>query len=175
MEITEEQRKRSEANRLAALAKLNRAAEATKQDVWKLFKCQKVSPERDAASPPPKMENPQAVRFRVVLEICAPDAFSITPQPVKDSPFPGRDECLQMIDQPISVLDLVELPSSSSSSHVSVKGGKNVPFLVFVCFFLLLLLSLLSSFVAFVWICSEDYNGLCSCNGEEGIPNLGQG
>lgn len=97
MEITEEQRKRSEANRLAALAKLHRAADAAKQDVWKLFKCQKVSPKRDAAPPPPKMENPQAVRFRLVLEICAPDAFSITPQPVKDSPFPGRDECLQMI------------------------------------------------------------------------------
>lgn len=97
MDITEEQRKRSEANRIAALAKLNRAAVATKQDAWKLFKCRKISPELDA-TPLPKPDNPPAVRFRAVLEICAPDEFSITPQQEKDFPFPGRVVCLQMID-----------------------------------------------------------------------------
>lgn len=102
MEITEEQRKRAEANRLAALAKLKRAAiassEATNEDVWKLFKCQKLLSPKCPVAAVPKSENPPPDRFRVVLEICAPDAFSITTERVEDSQFPGQLECLQKIN-----------------------------------------------------------------------------
>ncbi|KAJ0973802.1 hypothetical protein J5N97_015767 [Dioscorea zingiberensis] len=94
MEITEEQRQRAEANRLAALEKRRRAEEegVVNHDVWRLFKCRKIpSPQH----PPPAPSSP----FRVVLEICSADEFSVTPEPLQGSPFPGDARCFRIIEE----------------------------------------------------------------------------
>ncbi|RVW83349.1 DNA annealing helicase and endonuclease ZRANB3 [Vitis vinifera] len=111
MEITEEQRKRAEANRLAALEKRKAALESAKQsDPWKLFKCRKVSRESTSAATaihPPKPQNASndaflkphlTEKFRVRLEICSPDSFSITPKAVHGFAYPGEAECLQRLN-----------------------------------------------------------------------------
>ncbi|KAK3021011.1 hypothetical protein RJ639_045142 [Escallonia herrerae] len=96
MEITEQQRERAEANRLAAQAKrkalADLAAAGARPDPWKLFKCRKVSAEQCPSStfPPPKqpssadlaMEPNNAPaqlpeKFLARLEICSPDSFSL--------------------------------------------------------------------------------------------------
>ncbi|KAF6171728.1 hypothetical protein GIB67_007249 [Kingdonia uniflora] len=103
MEITEEQRKRSEANRIAALAK-RKATEAIKGDAWKLFKCRKVSSEPDPLQKLAKPSNSLPERFRVRLEICSPDSFCVTPEPLPglDSLYPGEKECLKKLSSWLS-------------------------------------------------------------------------
>ncbi|KAF3323361.1 DNA annealing helicase and endonuclease ZRANB3 [Carex littledalei] len=100
MEITEEQRRRAEANRLAALERRKRAAESSQQpDAWRLFKCPKIAPAPPPAQkPPPPPPPPPLPGFRVVLEICSPDEFSVSPEPLDESPFPGETECLRTIE-----------------------------------------------------------------------------
>ncbi|XP_020593583.1 DNA annealing helicase and endonuclease ZRANB3 isoform X2 [Phalaenopsis equestris] len=117
MEITEEQRRRLEENRLAALEKRKRAEERSAEDPWRLFRCRKVpSP---TLSPPsscdgPEPENKTSVslrrpappklpeRFRVVLEICSHDEFSVLPQPLPGFAFPGYVECFRIMEAAIS-------------------------------------------------------------------------
>ncbi|XP_019200029.1 PREDICTED: DNA annealing helicase and endonuclease ZRANB3 isoform X3 [Ipomoea nil] len=113
MEITEEQRKRAEANRLAALAKRK-----ANQEAWKLLKCQKPSSESSPATATatavlpktnpasasdllrkPESSAPPLERFRVMLEICSPDSFSVTPQPVQGFPYPGEEVCFQKLNE----------------------------------------------------------------------------
>ncbi|XP_072981422.1 uncharacterized protein [Typha angustifolia] len=108
MEITEEQRRRAEANRLAALEKRKRAAEASNDNPWRLFKCQKIpviTPPVSGAPQPVPAKNQEMpplplspLRFRIVLEICSPDEFSISPEPSEDSLFPGENECFRIIE-----------------------------------------------------------------------------
>ena len=132
MEVTEEQRKRAESNRLAALAKRKALLESSShhhhyqqppQNPWKFFKCRKLSPElasntttkTDAAEfskprpehtvlsnpvPPPPPRPPD--KFRVRLEICSPDSFSATPEPLRDFAYPGDDQCLQRLTDCLS-------------------------------------------------------------------------
>ncbi|KAL6511701.1 hypothetical protein OROGR_021298 [Orobanche gracilis] len=118
-QITEEQRKRSELNRLAALAKrLDRGG--SDHDPWKLFKCRKVLPEPNSTSTftgpfkyPPRPDLSGQItkvpvqlpdRFRVRLEICSPDSFSITPVAIEDFPFPGEAKCLEIIEECLSAI-----------------------------------------------------------------------
>ncbi|KAK4750446.1 hypothetical protein SAY87_003928 [Trapa incisa] len=114
-DITEEQRLRAEANRLAALAK-RRAATGDvpgpprPQDPWRLFKCRKISANRvdktspgtgltvQARCPSGSLESWLTERFRIRLEVCSPDSFSATPEPVKGFQFPGEEECLHRLD-----------------------------------------------------------------------------
>ncbi|KAK4781882.1 hypothetical protein SAY86_015984 [Trapa natans] len=114
-DITEEQRLRAEANRLAALAK-RRAATGDvpgpprPQDPWRLFKCRKISANRvdktspgtgltvQARCPSGSLESRLTERFRIRLEVCSPDSFSATPEPVKGFQFPGEEECLHRLD-----------------------------------------------------------------------------
>ncbi|KAL5987287.1 hypothetical protein ACLOJK_038449 [Asimina triloba] len=130
MEITEEQRKRAEKNRLAALAKLSRASANTNQEVWRLFKCRKIlDPPREAPAAAPAMAVPLKPEiipcdvFRVVLEICAPDAFSITPESVANFPYPGDVECLRNIDGCLSSAG-VSASTESQSGRSSVYALK---------------------------------------------------
>ncbi|KAF8399556.1 hypothetical protein HHK36_015423 [Tetracentron sinense] len=124
MEITEEQRKRAEANRLAALEK-RKAAEAMKEDGWKLFKCRKVSPEPDAFPKPetlladalPEPEKALPEMFIVRLEICCPDSFSVTPEAMRGFTYPGETECLQKLNDCLSLV----MPSHYTQNH---SGGK---------------------------------------------------
>lgn len=120
MEITEEQRKRAEANRLAALAKRKALLESSSQqnqnDPWKLFKCRKLCRELAPATPdlsipgqPPRLAqvDPNSnthlpERFRVKLEICSPDSFSVTQLAVQGFAYPGERECLQRLSDCLS-------------------------------------------------------------------------
>ncbi|KAK1292734.1 CHD3-type chromatin-remodeling factor PICKLE [Acorus calamus] len=114
MEVTEEQIRRAEANRLAALEKRKRAAASAAAEAgltvdagaWRLFKCRKL-PNPNAESeaprkPPPLPPSLPPERFCVFLEICAADEFSITPNPAPDSPFPGKVQCLRKIEECLS-------------------------------------------------------------------------
>ncbi|KAL6511707.1 hypothetical protein OROGR_021304 [Orobanche gracilis] len=118
-QITEEQRKRSELNRLAALEK-RRDRDGSDHDPWKLFKCRKVLPEPNSASTftgpfkyPSRPDLSGQItkvpvqlpdRFRVRLEICSPDSFSITPVAIEDFPFPGETKCLEIIEECLSAI-----------------------------------------------------------------------
>ncbi|XP_031249929.1 SWI/SNF-related matrix-associated actin-dependent regulator of chromatin subfamily A-like protein 1 [Pistacia vera] len=139
MEMTEEQRQRAEANRLAALAKRKALAESTanqqqqqyNQEAWRLFKCRKLSVERFATKnatthflkpcqrvsigPDSKTHLPE--KFRVRLEICSPDSFSVTPEAVQGFSYPGGEECLRRLDHCLSDV----MPSHYTQSS---GGGK---------------------------------------------------
>ncbi|XP_078430279.1 SNF2 domain-containing protein / helicase domain-containing protein / HNH endonuclease domain-containing protein isoform X2 [Wolffia australiana] len=100
MEITEEQRKRAEANRLAALDKRRRLeGMARGQGEWTLSKCQGLpvplhsgcSTISSAQGNKPPLSN----RFAVSMEICSPEEFSVTPKPLTGFPFPGEAECVR--------------------------------------------------------------------------------
>ncbi|KAJ4841441.1 hypothetical protein Tsubulata_009085 [Turnera subulata] len=134
MPVTEEQRQRAEANRLAALEKrkaytssitTNHQQEQQEQDQnpWRLFKCRKLSPEQTHPSKPPPFRQvvPEsdtllAGKFRARLEICAPDKFSITPEAMKGFAYHGEDECLRMLE--------VCLSEVMSSRYTQVHGGR---------------------------------------------------
>ncbi|GMQ10844.1 hypothetical protein CsSME_00053692 [Camellia sinensis var. sinensis] len=129
MEMTDEQRQRTEANRLAALAKRKALSEAnTNQHPWKLFKCRKVSTFPDSTSTTfPRTKHPDLFpkpqqpithlpqKFRVRLEICSPDSFSATPVAVEGFPYPGEVACLEKLSDCLSNVVL--------SHHTQVHGG----------------------------------------------------
>ncbi|CAA6657426.1 unnamed protein product [Spirodela intermedia] len=94
MEITEEQRRRAEANRLAALDKRRRfEGAALSYGEWKLTKCQALSnPVLDASDTPP-LDQPANV------PPAKRDRFSV---PVSGFPFPGEAECLKSIGTGLS-------------------------------------------------------------------------
>ncbi|XP_059444296.1 LOW QUALITY PROTEIN: uncharacterized protein LOC132176179 [Corylus avellana] len=122
MEITEEQRKRAEANRLAALAKRKVLLESSSeqqqqkrlpQDPWELFKCRKLSGEKR----PPADPVPMPEKFRVRLEICSPDSFFAAPEAVQGFMCPGDEECLRRLSDCLSAV----MPSHYTQNH---GGGK---------------------------------------------------
>ncbi|XP_010258160.1 PREDICTED: DNA annealing helicase and endonuclease ZRANB3 isoform X2 [Nelumbo nucifera] len=125
MEISEEQRKRAEANRLSALAK-RQAASALREDPWKLFKCRKVLQESRPLQVPDnplsdvlqKPNTPPPIRFRVRLEICSPDSFSVTPEPLPGFPYPGETICLEKLNECLSFV----VPSHYTQN---TSGGKD--------------------------------------------------
>ncbi|KAL1531695.1 DNA helicase [Salvia divinorum] len=101
-QITEEQRRRAEANRAAALAKRKAILSLAEQPShgWNLSKCRKLSPETNihVAKPPPASESagpPEKLHVRV--EICSPDSFSVSPVAVKGLAFPGEDACFEKL------------------------------------------------------------------------------
>lgn len=106
-EITEEQRNRAEANRLAALAKRKDRISEPNNNSWKLFKCRKLSgnvyfhkPQTPApVNPPPKpcAPSPPPQRFKARLEICSPDSFCVTPVPLQGFIYPGEKNCLEKL------------------------------------------------------------------------------
>ncbi|KAI9384481.1 hypothetical protein POPTR_012G067000v4 [Populus trichocarpa] len=120
MQITEEQRQRSEANRLAALEKrkayiINQQQQQQPpppQNPWRLFKCRKLSPKpsssKTTTNPPlfnrvnPDLDTHLPQTFRVRLEICSPDSFSITPEAMKGFPYPGEEKCLNTLKSRLS-------------------------------------------------------------------------
>ncbi|GAY55982.1 hypothetical protein CUMW_168260 [Citrus unshiu] len=126
MEITEEQRQRAEANRLAALAKrkalLQSATTASnRQDAWRLSKCRKFSTE-PAHFPKSALADPNSTtqlpeNFRVRLEICSPDSFSVTPLAIEGFVYPGEEECLRRLGQWLSDV----MPSHYTQNN---SGGK---------------------------------------------------
>lgn len=97
MELTEEQRKQIEANRLAAIAKRKAFLESNphqqqqqqqQRNPWNLFKCQKIS------QPKPQPD----FKFLARLEICSHDSFTITPLPIPYFAFPSFDVCFGILN-----------------------------------------------------------------------------
>ncbi|KAL6175451.1 hypothetical protein ACLB2K_052092 [Fragaria x ananassa] len=136
MEITEEQRKRAEANRLAALAKRKALAESSsasalhqQPDPWSLFKCRKLSPDlnpssiRCAGEPRSEISRVNPVvenqMFRVRLEICSPDSFSATPVGIQGFAFPGQEECSRRLSDCLANV----MPSHYTQNHGGGKAG----------------------------------------------------
>lgn len=128
MQITEEQRQRSEANRLAALEKrkayiINQ--QQPPQNPWRLFKCRKLSPKpsssKNTTNPPlfnrvnPDLDTHLPQTFRVRLEICSPDSFSITPEAMKGFPYPGEEKCLNTLKSRLS--------NAMESRYTQINGG----------------------------------------------------
>ncbi|KAG0476596.1 hypothetical protein HPP92_013437 [Vanilla planifolia] len=111
MEITEEQRRRAEANRLAALEKRKRTEERLRDGPWRFFRCRKIPsstssssssalvPKKKPSLLPRMPEPPEPLkRFLVVLEICSPDEFAVLPEPLPGFIFPSVVECLRIIE-----------------------------------------------------------------------------
>ncbi|KAJ7978477.1 DNA annealing helicase and endonuclease ZRANB3 [Quillaja saponaria] len=135
MEITEEQRKRAEGNRLAALAKRKALLESTtqqqqqqQQEPWKLFKCRKFSQELNPSiihcdkkhqitSVEPVSTTHLSDKFQVRLEICSPDSFQATPTVLRGFPYPGEEDCLRRLRDCLSDV----MPSHYTQDH---GGGK---------------------------------------------------
>ncbi|XP_028753666.1 DNA annealing helicase and endonuclease ZRANB3 isoform X2 [Neltuma alba] len=128
MVLTEEQRKQAEANRLAAIERRKAVLEARgEKDPWQLFKCRKISSESIAKPPPigqlprqphsvpvePVSAGPLPRKFLVRLEICSPDSFSATPLPLRSSPYPGEEWCLQRLSDHLSHV----MPSHYTQNH----------------------------------------------------------
>jgi len=96
MELTEEQRKQIEANRLAAIAKRKAFLESSsssqqqQRNPWQLFKCQKISQ--------PKPQPQPGFKFLARLEICSHDSFTITPLPIPYFAFPSFDVCFGILN-----------------------------------------------------------------------------
>lgn len=118
-EITEEQRKRAEANRLAALSKRKAidsgSSNGFQSASWKFFKCRKLSSGSvksvvpnpsvkcvDASNSKPEMPPPVTELFRVRLEISSPDSFSVAPMPIPGVPYPGDETCLEKLSDLLS-------------------------------------------------------------------------
>lgn len=106
MPITEEQRQRAEANRLAALAKrkaftesiTNRPQQQDQNNPWRLFKCRKLTPELTSTTIFPNSNAHLEQKFLVRLEICSPDSFSVTPEALQGFAYPGEEECLRRLN-----------------------------------------------------------------------------
>ncbi|XP_042035653.1 DNA annealing helicase and endonuclease ZRANB3 isoform X2 [Salvia splendens] len=101
-QVTEEQRRRAEANRAAALAKRKAILSLAEQPShgWDLSKCRKLSPETSihVAKPPLASKSiapPEILHVRV--EICAPDSFSVSPVAVEGLAFPGEDAAFEKL------------------------------------------------------------------------------
>lgn len=112
-ELTEEQKQRIETNRLRALAKRKTlltqhhhrpsSNPQNPNDCWRLFKSRKVFNPSTNFPNCPKFESPApSQRFRVRLEACSPDSFSITPYLLQGFPFPGQHQCFRILEDCLS-------------------------------------------------------------------------
>ncbi|EOY21978.1 SNF2 domain-containing protein / helicase domain-containing protein / HNH endonuclease domain-containing protein, putative isoform 1 [Theobroma cacao] len=132
MELTEEQRKQAEANRLAAIAKRKALIESSTSIVnihyrqnhdhyWRLTKCPKLANDNAHIPKRPQDSNLAPVsntklckKFQVRLEICSPDSFSVTPGTVQGCPYQGVEECLRR---------LRDILSDVTPSHYTQNSG----------------------------------------------------
>uniref|UniRef100_A0A0E0EE17 SNF2 N-terminal domain-containing protein n=1 Tax=Oryza meridionalis TaxID=40149 RepID=A0A0E0EE17_9ORYZ len=133
MGITDEQRRRIEANRLAALERRKRFAEAAAADAsvgWRLAKCSRFAPPpqptlpppppRTLPPPPPPPQPQPPVGFKVVLEVCGPEDFSVAVGPAEGFAYPGEAECLRAVQDCISSAAPFSTTQSQSGHLFSV-------------------------------------------------------
>ncbi|XP_062187807.1 uncharacterized protein LOC133891109 isoform X2 [Phragmites australis] len=131
MEITGEQRRRAEANRLVALEKRKRFAEAavaggstafpisgtTASADWRLAKCPRIAPPQPPTPAPPTPPQ-RPVGFQVVLEVCSPDEFSVAVGPAEGTDYPGEAECLSAVQDCIAAASVVQYSATQSQSQI---------------------------------------------------------
>ncbi|KAG8079874.1 hypothetical protein GUJ93_ZPchr0007g4194 [Zizania palustris] len=132
MEITEEQRRRIEANRLAALEKRKRVLEAAAaggcvggggivaSEEWRLAKCPRFAPPPPTLPPPPPPPPLPPVRFKVVLEVCSPEEFSVVVGPIEGAAYPGEAECLRAVHDCVASAVPFSTTQSQSGNLFSV-------------------------------------------------------
>ncbi|ERM99888.1 DNA annealing helicase and endonuclease ZRANB3 isoform X1 [Amborella trichopoda] len=120
MELTDEQRKRAEANRLAALAKKR---QRENPNSWQLFKCRKVSRSSSESEKAAENENKITEKacegFRVNIEICSSDGFSMAIERVPGFFYYRETEFQQRVEPCLS--SVVPL------RYVEVGGRGKVP------------------------------------------------
>ncbi|XVE56866.1 hypothetical protein DITRI_Ditri04bG0044700 [Diplodiscus trichospermus] len=120
MELTEEQRKQAEANRLAAIAKrkaliesssatANIPSQQNQANYWRLTKCPKLASDNAHTSRLPQCSNldpfsstQSSKKFQARLEICSPDSFSVTPERLPECLYQGDEECLRRLNDILS-------------------------------------------------------------------------
>ncbi|XP_057791867.1 uncharacterized protein LOC131008825 isoform X2 [Salvia miltiorrhiza] len=124
-QITEEQRKRAEANRAAALAKRKAILSLTGQPAhdWNLSKYRKLSPHANiplAKQPLTSGSSGPPEKLRVRLEICSPDSFSVTPFAVEGFAFPGEDACFEKLRDCFSNVALSHYTQNTSGGKACV-------------------------------------------------------
>jgi len=114
MEVSEEQRRRDEATRLAFAEKRKQSFDSSenpqRQQDFRLAKCRKLDGSNDVC-PQEGYRNYEPVRvlstsvpekFRVRLEICSPDSFSVTPVQLQGFRCPEEQECLRQLRKILS-------------------------------------------------------------------------
>ncbi|KAL9227343.1 hypothetical protein vseg_003040 [Gypsophila vaccaria] len=109
-ELTEQQKLAIESNRLRALAK-RKAFLSESTSHWRHFKCRKL-----IDSKPPLL----AHKFRVRLEICSPDSFSLVPQSVPGVFFPGQDYCFRLLNDCLQNVSLTHYTQIHGGGDASV-------------------------------------------------------
>ncbi|XP_048500280.1 uncharacterized protein LOC104893980 isoform X3 [Beta vulgaris subsp. vulgaris] len=130
-ELTEEQKQRIETNRLRALAKRKTlltqhhhrpsSNPQNPNDCWRLFKSRKVFNPSTNFPNCPKFESPApSQRFRVRLEACSPDSFSITPYLLQGFPFPGQHQCFRILEDCLSNVMLTHYTQIHGGGEASV-------------------------------------------------------
>ncbi|KAK8474383.1 hypothetical protein V6N12_033671, partial [Hibiscus sabdariffa] len=112
MELTEEQRKQAEANRLAAIAKRKALSQSSSADFphqqklsnyWRIAKCPKLAQENARIPKPSQVSSTQlSKKFQARIEICSPDSFSITPATLPGFLYQGDEECLKRLQNLLS-------------------------------------------------------------------------
>ncbi|XP_047966683.1 DNA annealing helicase and endonuclease ZRANB3 isoform X2 [Salvia hispanica] len=124
-QVTEEQRRRAEANRAAALAKRKAILSLAEQPShgWDLSKCRKLSPETSihVAKPPLascSIAPPEILHVRV--EICAPDSFSVSPVAAEGLAFPGEDAAFEKLADCLSNVALSHYTQNTGGGRGSV-------------------------------------------------------
>jgi hypothetical protein len=103
VKLTEEQRRRIEANRIAALERLKRSSAAAGNTLdaasFRLAKCPRIVPPLPPRTPPRPLPPPRPpTGFQAVLEICSPDEFQVTVGPAEGKAFPGEADCLRAVE-----------------------------------------------------------------------------
>ncbi|KQK15412.1 DNA annealing helicase and endonuclease ZRANB3 [Brachypodium distachyon] len=117
--LTDEQRRRIEANRISAIERLKRSAAAAGSTadagVSRLAKCPRIAPPL-----PPRPCPPPAplTGFLAVLEVCSPDEFQVTVGPAEGAAFPGESECLRAVEDCVASA-VPFCTTQSQSGHVS--------------------------------------------------------
>lgn len=114
MEVSEEQRRRDEANRLAFSEKRKTSFDSSenpqRQQDFRLAKCRKLDGGNDVCfqegyrnyEPERGLSTSVPEKFRVRLEICSPDSFSVTPVQLQGFRCPEEQECLRQLREILS-------------------------------------------------------------------------
>lgn len=114
MEISEEQRRRDEANRLDLREKRKVSFDSSEypqqQKNFRLAKCRKLDGGNDVCfqegyrnyETEPGLSTSAPEKFRVRLEICSPDSFSVTPVQLQGFRCPEERECLRQLSEILS-------------------------------------------------------------------------
>ncbi|ESQ40715.1 hypothetical protein EUTSA_v10012481mg [Eutrema salsugineum] len=131
MEVSEEQRRRDEEDRLMLGEKRKPSFDSSenpqRQQNFRLAKCRKLDGGNDVGFKEgyrsyeydPGTITSVSEKFRVRLEICSPDSFSVTPVQAQGSRYPEKQDCLRILSEILSEA----IPSHYTQNHDGGKAG----------------------------------------------------